>query len=536
MMSGMNRPEPARANAQLQKLGAVAVEELRTLVRKSLAELVGGFLAQLPAVLTEQAPKLPGLQDRARLVDVARAIPHKAALWADAFAARVDAQLIGGVIEADEDSGSSGGDEPVALAALELKAESRYAKLVTELDARLNRIRLMVYVAVHTRALAPASLYRTLYEIADTMPWPVKQRALLAERFDAIVVPQLDGFYHRLIDALARIGNQAVQAAAPLPPPKPAAVIAEVAKAMQPPADTSKLDDETASMLQAVARKADGAGYHDGLLAADLLALNEGKPLPGLEKDRVGVPIQRIGLAGHFLNVAIADALVPQEARPEHESVRFPLMKSALTDPSLFTSATHPLGSLIHEMLLKSATSRITGNREAKRMAELLEAVLVQFDLAPEFVRQAMQGSAPVQKTQIDRFFEFQRQQAQQRRDFVIGEAKRVVARHLEQASFGRDIPAPALRFINVAWGPLLTRRLLRHGAEHAAYQTALQQMDQLLDLIEARGTQPPGPAWKTLLEQLARGLVAEGVPAEKARQQAQALHAAYALPLAQAM
>jgi hypothetical protein len=306
---------------------------------------------------------------------------------------------------------------------------------------------------------------------------------------------------------------------------------------MQAPADTRHVDGASLGMLEAMALNTDGEGYTDGLLAADLLALNDGKPLPGVVQDQNWVPIQRITLAGHFLNVVISDAMVPDELKPQHETVRFPLMKSALTDDSLFTSKTHPLGSLINELLLKSATSRVTGNPETRRMAELLQQVLVQFNLAPEFVRQAMSNTSPIQETQIQRFFELQKQQAQQRRDFVIAEAKRVVVRKLEEMTFARNIPAPGIRFLNTAWGPLLTKRLLQHGAGSAQWKLALDQMDKLLDLLEARqpGTAPPAE-WKELLQHMGQALVTEGMAHAKVTEALQALEASRHTQLAEAI
>jgi hypothetical protein len=290
-------------------------------------------------------------------------------------------------------------------------------------------------------------------------------------------------------------------------------------------------------MLENLALKSDGEGYTDGLLAADLLALNDGKPLPGVVEDQSWVPIQRVSLAGHFLNVVISDAMVPDDLKPHHETVRFPLMKSALTDDSLFTSKTHPLNSLINELLLKSATSRVTGNTETRRMAELLQQVLVQFNLAPEFVRQAMRTTSPIQDSQIQRFFELQKQQAQQRRDFVIAEAKRVVVRKLEEMTFARNIPAPGIRFLNAAWGPLLTKRLLQHGASSTQWKQSLDQMDKLLDLLEARqpGTAPPAE-WKELLQQMGQALVAEGMDRAKVTEALQALEASRHIQLAEAI
>ena len=546
-MLGMNSPvAPANfeSDQRLKRMGAAAAEEVRKTVRQALTEVFANFMMRLPAELGDVAAKAASPQDRTLLQDLARSMPQKATQWVETFAQKVDAHLIGGLESArTEADAPSGVDDSVALANVELRAEERYQKLITELDARFNRIRLMVYVPVYSKALAPAGLCRSLQDTADAMQWPPKQRRLLLEKFDSVVVPQLERLYRALIQALVRIGSEAAKAnesghAQPISklqaaPPRPP----QSATTMQAPQDPRHLDADSIGMLQQLALKSDGDGYTDGLLAADLLALAESKPLPGVVKDQSWIPIQRISLAGHFLNVVISDAMVPSELKPHHESVRFPLMKSALTDDTLFTSKTHPLGSLIHELLLKSATSRVTGNVETRRMAELLQQVLVQFDLAPEFVRQAMRGSTPIQETQIQRFFELQRQQAQQRRDFVIAEAKRVVVRELEQATFGRNIPAPALRFLNTAWGPLLTKRLLQHGADSPLWKAALAQMEQLLDMLEARKPHEPATAeWKQLLQQLGQALVTEGMPYDRARDAVQGLEASRATQLAEAV
>ena len=531
---------PQPASAQMQRLGAVAAEDLRRTVRAGLTDILGRFLAQLPQHLTDGASKAAAPADRNALAELARTMPQNAARWIEAFAALVDGHLIGGTEKAAP-AESAGGDDSIAVAGVELRAEERYAKLVTELDARFNRVRLMLYVPVYPKALAPAGLCRALQETADSVKWPARQRKFLLEKFDALVVPELERFYKSLIEAMTRIGATAAEAAAKGETPKPAPrkVAPKVAQSptnMQPPADTKLLDADSLAMLQNLALKSDGEGYTDGLLAADLIALSDNKPLPGVAEDQSWIPLQRISLAGHFLNVVISDAMVPEELRPAHESVRFPLMKSALTDDTLFTSVQHPLGSLIHEMLLKSATSRVTGNSETRRMAELLQQVLVQFDLAPEFVRQAMKASNPIQQTQIQRFYELQRQQAQQRRDFVIAEAKRVVVRELEQATFGREIPATALRFLNQAWGPLLTKRLLQFGAASAQWKGALKQMEQMLDYVEQRVPgQAPSAEWKELLQQLGQALVTEGMAHDKARELVGALEAARQTPLAAA-
>jgi hypothetical protein len=527
----------------LQRLGTAAAAELRKTVRVALTDVIGHFVKNLPAGITEAAGKASNPTDANALHALARDIPAHINGWIETFAKQVDQHLIGGIASAlaEEAHVPGGAEDSVALAGVELRAEERYQKLVTELDARLNRIGLMMYVPIYSKALAPASLCRSLQDTAEAMHWPPRQRRLLLEQFDRLVVPALERLYRALIAALTRIGTEAVKASAeaikktgprrvtPMPPKGP--------QPMQAPANPRQVDGASLGMLETMALKSDGEGYTDGLLAADLLALSDGKPLPGVVQDQSWVPIQRISLAGHFLNVVISDAMVPDELKPQHETVRFPLMKSALTDDSLFTSKTHPLNSLINELLLKSATSRVTGSTETRRVAELLQQVLVQFNLAPEFVRQAMRSTSPIQETQIQRFFELQKQQAQQRRDFVIAEAKRVVVRKLEEMTFARNIPAPGLRFLNTAWGPLLTKRLLQHGAASAQWKLALDQMDKLLDLLEARqpGTAPPAE-WKELLQLMGHALVAEGMDRAKVTEALQALEASRHTQLAEAI
>lgn len=538
--------QPGADSAHMQRLGAAAAAELRKTVRIALTDVIGHFVQHLPAGVAEAVNRASNPTDRDVLTELSKSIAPRANGWIDAFCKQVDQHLIGGIggvaaALAEEAQIPSGAEDSVALAGVELRAEERYQKLVMELDARLNRIGLMMYVPLYSKALAPASLCRSLQETAETMQWPPRQRRLLLEQFDKLVVPQLERVYRALIAALTRIGTEAVKASAEslrktgsrrvvqMPPKGP--------QPMQAPSNPRQVDGASLGMLETMALKSDGEGYTDGLLAADLLALNDGKPLPGVVEDQSWVPIQRVSLAGHFLNVVISDAMVPDELKPHHESVRFPLMKSALTDDSLFTSKTHPLGSLINELLLKSATSRVTGNTETRRMAELLQQVLVQFNLAPEFVRQAMRSTSPIQDSQITRFFELQKQQAQQRRDFVIAEAKRVVVRKLEEMTFARNIPAPGIRFLNSAWGPLLTKRLLQHGAASTQWKAGLDQMDKLLDLLEARqpGTAPPAE-WKDLLQQMGQALVAEGMDRAKVTEALQALEASRHTQLAEAI
>lgn len=520
-----SRPSQNAASPQVQRLSIAAAEELRQTVRSALTELFTRFHKQFSVAVTQASEKALNPTDRQLYHGLARGLLVDGARWTESFVQHVDAHLIGGVTpeRKTEPAAPAAADESVMLARIELQAEARHRKQVTELDARVNRLRLMLYVPVYTKALAPAGLCRSLSDTADALGWPANQRKMLFEKFDALALPELENFYKSLIEALTRLSTEAAKATADAPeiaaartppPPRPK----KSATKMEAPPEPRSIDADTISMLQNFALKSEGAGYTDGLLAADLLALADQRPLPGVAKDQGWVPLQRITLAGHFLNEVISDPMVPDELKPHHESMRYPLVKSALTDESLFTSATHPLSSMVNEMLLKSATSRVTGNIETRKMADLLQQLLVQFDLAPEFVRQSMHGEA-IEESQIQRFFELQRQQAQQRRDFVISEAKRIVARELENLTFGRAAPPQTIKFLNLAWGPLLTKRLLQHGAHHPVYKAGITLMEQLMDQLDAREPEDAAPPeWKELTMAMVKALIAEGMQPEQVK------------------
>ncbi|MES2488765.1 MAG: DUF1631 family protein [Pseudomonadota bacterium] len=521
----MRSEPPSRPqSAHLQRLSIAAAEELRKTVRSTLKELFGNFMPQFIAAVKHAADKALNPTEAQGYQALTRTLNDRRELWIESFVQHIDAHLTGGTLPQRQVRGgqTSTNDDSIAVANIELRAEARYHKLVTELDARVNRLRLMLYVPIYTKALAPAGLCRALQDTADELQWPGRNRALLFTKFDEFFIAGLEeGLYRSLIGALTRIGIETAKSAADQDELKVQAAPPRQRKSatsMQAPEDMTHMDSETVSMLQSYALKSDGEGYTDGLLAADLLALAEQRPLPGMAQGQSWIPLQRIALAGHFLNEAIGDTIVPDSMLPEHESMRYPLMKSALTDETLFTAAAaHPLANMINEMLLKSATSRVTGNAETRRIADLLQQVLVQFNLSPEFVRLSMQNAEPIQETQVQRFFELQRQQAQQRRDFVISEARRVVANQLERLTFGRDTPAPAITFLNVAWGPLLTKRLLQHGAGHPLWHAGVTLMEQLLDELDLREPEEAKTTeWQDLTNAMIKALIAEGLSQDK--------------------
>ncbi len=502
--------------AGLSALAARAEAEIRDIVGQELARLFAGFMD-----LARQKIKTKKLANGAELE---RTLAQRRQEWLARYVEAVQGLLplqAGADERVDDLADLRASAGLVAMAKALLLAETQYFKLVAEINARLNRIALLVELPLDLRILAPSGLYRTMLGQVEDLRWPNAGQEVLLSSFEQAVIAQLEPMYRRLIASLKGIGQEAAEKVVEAPIPRTRAPVArrDSKTWMQPPKDQLKVDDETTDMLTRLALQGDGDGdgYTDGLLATDLLALMDKRPLPGIAKEQGWVPLQRTSLAGHFLNEVKADPVVNRADDARHEDLRMPLVKSAIADASIFTDSSHPLASLIDEHMTKAAKHRLQNAEESSQMMDSLNESLSLFDLAPDFVRESMASARPLQDEQIQRFYELQREQAEQRRAFVVDEARRIVAEEIERSSFARPLPPSAKRFLDRVWAALLTQRLLRFGASDARWSQAIDKMDRLIDLLEARRPkQPPGPEWLELIKSMWADLAAAGLPVDQ--------------------
>lgn len=490
----------------LQRLGAAAADSLRRLVKVELSGLFEEFVAHLATALAEQELRVVDLRQRQAARELRSQFSVTAGHWAATLVYAVDAHLVGSGAGARRKAPEA--DDELAMGHAELRAEDQYRSLLDELDTRMQAIRETLYVPVHVRALAPAGLMRALQDSADQLGWPEAQRRLLYRCFEQDVVPKLGALYQGLAATLQAIGSTAEQMATPALPPSPL--------------PEPRIDEPTRAMLQAYAAQAEGQFYGDPALAADLLALVENRAVPDLPPEQRHAPLQRMSVAGQFFSEALADPLVPEELRRRQDAVRLPLVKTALADATLFTSPGHPVGSLVDELMLKSATARATGNSEALRAAERIEQLLTHFELAPDFVRQALLTQQPVEEAQVQRFLESKRAQAGERRRSVQLAVQRRVIDEMGLCTFGRQVPEALQSFLRLCWGPLLMKRLLDHGASDRRWSEDLDLLDQLVEQLD--GPRPAAPAagkaeWQALLADMAGRLAAAGMRAERIEQ-----------------
>ena len=508
MMPALQRPlgdgHASDPSSYRQRLGSAAAESLRRTVRGELAWLLAPFMHHLPDALAEYESRATDPLRREAIRELRGLFTIISERWVDTFIYAVDARLIGSGAGLDE---AQPGDELLS-GRTELQAEEKYARLLADLDERLQTIRLTLYVPVNVRALAPAGLSRALQDTAQQLGWPAAHMKFLFARFGEDVLLRLGELYRGLVVALRAIGSTAQQLDVQL-----SSLPTQVAPAREP-----KVDEGTLSMLRHYADQADERYYDDRSLAADLLALTQKQTMPDMAEGQHHAPLQRMSVAGRFFSEAVADPLLPRELRDRQNAVRLPLVKTALADATLFTSPHHPVSSLVDEMMLKAATARVTGNDEERRAAERLEQLLVQFELAPEFVRQAILTQQPIGEAQVEAFLEAKRLRAQERRQAVLHAVQRRVMEELRLTSFGREVPAAASEFLHKCWAPLLMKGLLDHGPADPRWRQDLDLVDQL---VEQSGLQGFGEDedWNALMLRLTQRMAMSGMRDDRIEQ-----------------
>ena len=513
---------------------ATAKQRLGGIIHAELKPLFARFVDKTQEQLLRPATANHNTADERKNAELARKMKNHAATWCEELLAQVERRVFmqgDGKAAGDDQDSERANASLIAMAKALLIAETKYFKRIAELDARMNRVRLIMDLSVDTKSLAPTGLHQALVQVGDKLEWPKPSSALLYSCFEVHVIANLEHLYDQLLAAMRDIGRDAAQAVVESTFDVTALVeeseredgaarLAEIRRDwMKPPSSKLEVDSQTASMLTRLALEdsGDGEGYSDGLLAADLLALMDKRPLPGISHESAAHSVERTSLAGHFLNQVKADPMVEKSKGFSHESLRMALVKSAITDNSLLTDASHPLASLIDEHMTRAARHRLKNVEEAQDIEDSLSKVLSLFDLSPDFVRESMAKTEPLKDDQIERFYALQRQQAAQRKEFVINEAKRIAAEEIERCCFARDVPAPAQRFLQKAWGALLTQRLLKYGASDEIWLRSIAEADELVDLLEARdGKAPPPPEWVKLIKAMADDLVKSGLPAEQ--------------------
>jgi len=261
-----------------------------------------------------------------------------------------------------------------------------------------------------------------------------------------------------------------------------------------------------------------GSGYADAMLASELMAAARGQSVEGLDPGHAWAMTQRAGLVGRMFNEIVADPSLPRGITSALEGLRFPVIKTALSDSTFFSDQQHPVRSLINDLASMAASTRAGGPDAMARFEELTQRVKQQFDLNAETVRPKAREAAPLEPGDIERFLDQQLAQGRERRQVIVDKVKKVVAQELElQTLTHQPLPETAEPLLRSGWGPLMAMRLLRNGHDSELWRAGMELLHRVLFALNPKLPNARSAAEREALRRdLGVALAEVGMPTER--------------------
>lgn len=423
-------------------------------------------------------------------------------------------------------------EEKIAITNMAAKAEGLYKTPIWELERHLDYAVRELGVPVSPLALGPGRICDAFGKATAVLDTEFQVKLVIYKLFDRVVISELGRVYQAALEVLEHHGinpsrRNAPTPASPLPLPpltdgEPAAAPAGFA----PPAGSAASYGAGGSLGGGSTGAAGAAGYGPGYVQAQEMlrrfALDPasvqrssnplGAELSGLlqtlisgaASPAVQASTQRLSLAGRMFDDLMAEPMLPEPLRPVLEKLRYPVYKTALSDPSFFANQAHPLRKLLSDMVelavsAQTSESAQTQLREAMRTASALQT-------GPALVADALNSAQPVPEGEVEGFLTQMREQTRARREALLMRVRRQVAQELEIQTLGRRVPDPVMSLLRGGVGPLMAVRLLKNGRGSGPYQEAQALMEGVLKSLEF--IPPASPSELETREQLLSKIV----------------------------
>lgn len=384
-------------------------------------------------------------------------------------------------------------EESIAISNMEAKADGLFRDLVWELDRRLDALARLHRLPLASNCLAPSSICGAFRRAIEPLDIEFDTKLVVYKLFDRGVIRNLGEFYSQ---ALSWLEAQGVKSAPSVPVVEPSrwspagatvdratldalhALGENLPGAAEPPAGGSPPGPGAGygSLPPGAFANVPGS-YSDAALAAELASSLGGPSATAWAQ----AATQRLALVGRLFADILGDPNVPSSLKPSIEQLRFPVIKTALSDAGFFNDPRHPVRSLVHEIATMVAASRAVDTDGQREVEWLVREVRAQFDLDAERVRPNLHEASPLGKPDIEAFLSQIEVQARVRREAILAKVKRIVAEELTLRTIGREIPAVAWPLFNAGWAPLMCVRLLRYGVRSEVWKEGLARLDELL-------------------------------------------------------
>ena len=405
-------------------------------------------------------------------------------------------------------------EEKIAITNMAAKAEGLYKTPIWELERHLETAAREFGVPVSPLALSPDRICDAFGKATAVLDAEFQIKLVIYKLFDRVVINELGKLYSISLELLERHGIS--------PRRRPAAP--------QPVDDEEALGVPAFSGLPpgSVPQHPQGgaAGYGQGYAQAQELlrrySLDQaslqraGNPMgaelagllqtliSGAASPAVQASTQRLSLAGRMFDDLMAEPMLPEPLRPAIEKLRYPVYKTALSDPSFFANQGHPLRKLLAELVDLAVAAQGSDSAQAQLRETMRSASAYQGGpaLAPEMLNAAQ----PVPEGEVETFLNQMREQTRARREALLVRVRRQVAQELEVQTLGRQVPDPVMSLLRGGVGPLMAVRLLKNGRGSAPYHEAQGLMEGVLKSLEFMP--PPSPQVLETREQLLSKIV----------------------------
>ena len=518
------------------------VETLRAQVIETLRERLDVMFEGADDLLFEFAERATNNQDRRLFFDTMRAVrlgrKNMSVQFADHYSASFGLPNVQGVAPvkapAEEQELSLQRDDAVeldiAVQNMATKAEGLYKSTLWDIGGRVRTLIEDLHAPMSPEAMAPATICQAFRKAAETLNIGHDVELVVFKLFDRLVISELADLYTKILNFLKANGVRAMQAgvvpnrgsapgaaadgaddaaaseaisgpsfgapprqqqgfaSGPLsghsaPQPEFRAPVGLAASMMASPA----FDPQTLASLQRMGAAAPIAtgGYTNASLAADLAAASLGQPVVGWSPRQTTAYVQRASLVGHMFNEFLADPHLANTLRPQFDGLRMSTMKVALKDMAFVADPDHPVRGLINELATMASTAKVGGPVHLGRIADLVQQIQTQFDVAAETLRKPAPEIELIGAEQAERFIEQQMAQTAARRQSIVKKVRRIIAEELQLRTRGTTITDEVRPLLNSLWAPMMAMHLLHHGPDSAEWKRGIGSLDRVLAMLD---------------------------------------------------
>jgi len=383
-------------------------------------------------------------------------------------------------------------EEKIAITNMAAKAEGLFKNPIWQLERRLELAVREYGAPVSPLALGPGRICDAFGNAIAVLDTEFQIKLVIYKLFDRVVISELGRVYNAALEVLERHGINPRRRVVTPPPRLPSADAGQTPPPLPPQAAPGGAAfDPHISELQrryALDQAAGHGGEQAGMPRAGSAV---GAELAGLLQTLIDGPgslaaqasTQRLYLAGQMFDELMAEPMLPEPLRPSIEKLRYPVYKTALTDPGFFVNQAHPLRKLLSELVELAVSSQASDAAQVQLRETLRSAAALQ--TGPALLADALNAAQPISEGEVEAFLAQMREQTRARREAILVRVRRQVAQELEVQTLGRQVPDPVMGLLRGGVGPLMAVRLLKNGRGSVHYREAQALMESVLKSLE---------------------------------------------------